>query len=114
MSARDTPDAPPTPPTPSAPSAQPAHPAPRIERLRARLTERFHPTVLEVLDESHRHQGHAGAADGRGHFRVRIVSAAFRGLPPLARHRLVFAALEDLMRTDIHALALDAQPPQEA
>jgi BolA protein len=88
--------------------------APRIERLRVRLAERFQPSVLEVLDESHRHQGHAGAADGRGHFRVRIVSEAFRGLPPLARHRLIYAALDDLMRTDIHALALDAQAPAEA
>jgi BolA protein len=86
----------------------------RIERLRARLTERFAPLELDVLDESHRHQGHAGAADGRSHFRVRIVSEAFRGLTPLARHRLVYAAVEDLLRTEIHALALEAQPPGKA
>lgn len=89
-----------------------AAPSNRIERLRARLAERFRPLELEVIDESHQHLGHAGAADGRGHFRVRIVAEAFRGLSPLARHRLVYAAVDELLRTDIHALALDVRPPK--
>lgn len=83
----------------------------RIERLRTTLEARFAPLELEVLDESHHHIGHAGAADGRGHFRVRIVAEAFRGLSPLERHRLIYAAVDHLLRTDIHALALDARAP---
>jgi BolA family transcriptional regulator, general stress-responsive regulator len=82
-------------------------------RLRERLENRFAPTLLDIVDEGHLHAGHAGAADGRGHFRIRIVAAAFRGLAPLARHRLVYAAVADLLETDIHALAIDALPPLE-
>jgi BolA family transcriptional regulator, general stress-responsive regulator len=82
-------------------------------RLRERLENRFAPTFLDIVDEGHLHAGHAGAADGRGHFRIRIVAAAFRGLAPLARHRLVYAAVADLLETDIHALAIDALPPLE-
>lgn len=85
----------------------------RVEAIRRRLGDGLAPLALEVEDESHRHAGHAGARDGRGHFRVRIVSAAFRGQPPLARHRAVYAALGDLMQTDIHALAIDARTPEE-
>lgn len=73
------------------------------------LQEAFHPAVLEVKDDSHRHAGHAGARDGRGHFSVKIVSGAFAGKPPLARHRAVYAALGSLMETDIHALAIQAE-----
>lgn len=83
----------------------------RETRLRERLEARFAPTELAIEDESHQHAGHAGAADGRGHFRVRIVAAAFRGLSPVARHRLVYEALDDLLKTDIHALAIEAHPP---
>jgi BolA protein len=86
----------------------------RVERIRARLQQELAPEALEVEDDSHRHAGHAGARDGRGHFRVRIIAAAFAGLPLLARHRRVYAALGELMRTDIHALALDARAPDEA
>ena len=86
----------------------------RVEAIRSRLAAALAPTMLEVDDESHRHAGHAGARDGRGHFRVRIVSAAFRGLAPLARHRAVYAALGELMQTDIHALAIDARTPEDA
>ncbi len=85
----------------------------RVDAIRARLAAALSPEQLEVADESHRHVGHAGARDGRGHFRVRVVSAAFRGQSPLARHRAVFAALGDLMQTDIHALAIDARSPEE-
>ena len=81
--------------------------------IRRRLTAALAPVALDVEDESHRHAGHAGARDGRGHFRVRIVSAAFAGKPPLARHRAVYAALGDYMQTDIHALSIDARTPEE-
>lgn len=85
----------------------------RIEAIRAALERALSPVSLEIEDESHRHAGHAGARDGRGHFRVDIVSAAFEGLAPLARHRAVYAAVGDLMTTDIHALAIRARTPAE-
>ena len=85
----------------------------RIETIRTRLVAALAPSALDVDDESHRHVGHAGARDGRGHFRVRIVSAAFEGQSPIARHRAVYAALGDLMQTDIHALAIEARTPEE-
>jgi len=85
--------------------------ATREERLRRRLTEQFAPLQLAIEDESHLHAGHAGAAGGQSHFRVRIVSEAFRGIPAVARHRLVYAALADMLQTDIHALAIEALPP---
>ena len=84
----------------------------RVAAIRERLAA-LAPLELDVEDESHRHVGHVGARDGRGHFRVRIVSAAFDGLAPLARHRAVYAALGDMMQTDIHALAIDARAPGE-
>jgi BolA protein len=85
----------------------------RIERIRELLTRDLAPTQLDVEDESYKHRGHDGAKDGRGHFRVRIVASAFAGKPPLARHRMVYAALGDMMTTDIHALAMDARAPDE-
>jgi len=85
----------------------------RIETIRSRLVAALAPDALDIEDESHRHAGHAGARDGRGHFRVRIVSAAFEGRNAIARHRAVYAALGDLMQTDIHALAIDARTPEE-
>ena len=85
----------------------------RVEAIRERLTATLAPKTLEIEDESHRHAGHAGARDGRGHFRVRIVSEVFAGKSALTRHRAVYAALGDLMQTDIHALAIDARTPDE-
>ena len=85
----------------------------RVETIRRRLTAALAPIALDIEDESHRHAGHAGARDGRGHFRVRIVSAAFEGQTAIARHRAVYAALGDLMQTDIHALAIEARTPEE-
>jgi BolA protein len=76
--------------------------------LRAALA----PQALEVQDDSHLHAGHAGAREGR-HFSVRIVSARFNGLSRLARHRLVYDALHDLIARGIHALAIDARAPGE-
>jgi BolA protein len=85
----------------------------RSERLRERIVAALAPTHLEILDESHLHAGHAGARDGRGHFRVRLWSQQFVGLKPLARHRLVYEALGELMDTDIHALAIEILPLKE-
>ncbi|EQD27448.1 BolA-like protein [mine drainage metagenome] len=83
----------------------------RVALIRARLQAAFAPLELDVIDDSARHAGHAGARDGRGHFSVRIVSAAFVGMAPLARHRAVYAALGALMDSDIHALQIEAAPP---
>ena len=86
----------------------------RVGAIRAALQAALAPLSLEIEDESHRHAGHAGAADGRGHFRVDVVSEAFAGLGPIARHRAIYAALGDLMTTDIHALSIRARTPAEA
>jgi BolA protein len=91
----------------------PAANAERVLRMRGLLEAAFAPVALEVADDSHRHIGHAGARDGRGHFTVDIVSDAFAGQPPLARHRAVYAALDGMMATDIHALAIRARTPAE-
>lgn len=84
----------------------------RVERIREALAV-LQPVTLEVVDDSHRHAGHEGARDGRGHFTVRIVSPVFAGKAPLARHRAVYAALGEMMQTDIHALAIEARTPDE-
>ena len=86
-------------------------PAGRAERLRVRLQASFAPLELDIEDESHLHAGHAGAAGGLGHFRIRIVAEAFRGVAPIVRHRRVYEAVGDLLETDIHALAIEARPP---
>ena len=85
----------------------------RVERIRALLVEALDPAAIEVVDDSHKHVGHAGARGGQGHFSVDIVSAAFAGKLPLARHRLVYAALGDMLQTRIHALAIRARTPEE-
>lgn len=78
-------------------------------RLRAELA----PTALTLRDDSADHAGHAGAREG-GHFHVTLVSARFTGLPSVARHRLVYHCLSDLMQRGIHALAIDARAPGDA
>jgi BolA protein len=88
-------------------------PVAREQRLRRQLIARFAPLELAVEDESHRHAGHAGAAGGASHFRIRIVAEAFRGISPVARHRLVYAALADMLTSEIHALAIEALPPAD-
>jgi BolA protein len=90
-----------------------ARPHARIDRIRERLEQRFAPSALEVIDESHLHAGHPGARLGKGHFRVRIVAPAFAGLPALRRHRLVYESLDELMTQDIHALSIEALAPTE-
>lgn len=83
----------------------------RPARIRAALAA-LNPGEIELIDESHRHVGHAGARDGRGHYALRIVSDAFAGLNSIARHRRVYAALGELMQTDIHALSIVALAPE--
>jgi BolA protein len=85
----------------------------REEKIRAALTAAFEPLRLEIIDDSHLHAGHTGAAGGHGHYRVRIVSARFAGQPLVARHRMVYSALGSLMDTDIHALGIRALTPEE-
>lgn len=81
--------------------------------IEERLVAEFQPVHIEVIDDSARHAGHAGARDGAGHFRVRILAERFRGLAVLARHRLVYEALRSLIPGDIHALSIDADAPGE-
>lgn len=83
------------------------------ERIRTRL-QSLAPTTLLIEDESALHAGHEGAKSGGGHYRLRVVSESFRGLPRVARHRLVYHALHDLMKREIHALALTLLAPEEA
>jgi BolA protein len=80
-----------------------------VEQIRHRLVEALHPIEMDVLDEGHKHAGHAN--EGKGHFHVHIVSPDFAGLAPLKRHRLVYTALGDLMDKGIHALSIDAKAP---
>jgi BolA family transcriptional regulator, general stress-responsive regulator len=87
--------------------------ATRADRLADRLRTALLPVELEIVDDSHLHQGHAGAADGRGHFSVHVVSERFAGLPVVRRHRLVYEAVGDMMATDIHALSIRALAPGE-
>ena len=87
--------------------------ASRIDMLRERISAALQPTSLEIEDESHQHAGHAGAESGMGHFRVKIVSELFAGLRPLQRHRLVYDAVGALLKTDVHALSIDARTPEE-
>lgn len=81
-------------------------------RLRERLAS-LAPLELQIEDESHLHAGHAGAAGGGAHLRVRLVAPVFAGKSTVERHRLVYAAAGDLMRQDIHALAIRALSPEE-
>lgn len=71
------------------------------------------PSTVNIQDESHKHAGHAGAQDGRGHFKLFIVSEHFNGLTMLKRHQLVYQALAELLKTDIHALSIQAKTPSE-
>jgi BolA protein len=76
--------------------------------MRVLLEMAFEPESLVIEDDSARHAGHEGAKSGLGHFNVSIVSERFNGMKMLARHRAVYAALDDMMKTDIHALAIEA------
>jgi BolA protein len=80
--------------------------------IRERLAS-LDPVAIELLDESGRHAGHAGAKSGGSHFRLTIVSDRFSGKDKLARHRMIYAALGTLMDREIHALAIHAQTSDE-
>jgi BolA protein len=85
----------------------------RKAEITRRLKEAFNPETLGVEDESYLHEGHEGAKDGRGHFRVLIITTEFEDKTMVERHRLIYRALDKMMRLDIHALAIDAWSPDE-
>jgi BolA protein len=85
----------------------------RLDRIRARLEAALVPHALELFDDSALHAGHAGAASGGGHYRMRIVSDRFEGLKLVMRHRLVYDSVHDMMHSEIHALAITALAPSE-
>lgn len=86
----------------------------RLASMRQLLEQALSPEVLEVSDDSAQHAGHPGARSGQGHFTVRIACTAFEGKSRIQRHRLVYAALADMMRTDIHALSIQAELPDNS
>ncbi|KQV82514.1 BolA family transcriptional regulator [Massilia sp. Root351] len=86
---------------------------PRIAKIEQRLRAALQPAELVLEDESALHAGHAGAASGGGHYQLRIVSDKFEGLKLVTRHRLVYDSVHDMMRGEIHALAITALAPSE-
>ncbi len=84
----------------------------RVALIRERLEQNFQPSTLTIVDESHLHAGHASAG-GAGHFAVELVSEAFTGKSTLERHRMVYAAMDELMNTEVHALSIKALSPEE-
>lgn len=84
----------------------------RIDRIRERLAA-LQPTLLELEDDSHLHAGHAGARAGGGHYRLHIVSSQFAGKNTVARHRMIYSALGEMMTHEIHALNIRAVTPEE-
>lgn len=87
--------------------------AERVAAIEQCLESKFAPSHLQVKDQSHLHAGHAGARDGMGHFEVTIVADAFDGKSRIERHKLIYGALGTLMKTDIHALKINAFSPTE-
>lgn len=85
----------------------------RIAMIREKLEASFNPSRLEIIDESHKHAGHAGAKGG-GHFVVHIVAEQFAGKNPIQRHRMVYDAMGELMQTEVHALSIKAEAPAES
>ena len=83
-----------------------------VQQIRSRLTA-LDPLLIEVTDDSAAHRGHTGAAGGGGHYQLRLISERFTGLTRVARHRLVYDLLPDLMQREIHALAMNLQSPNE-
>ncbi len=80
---------------------------PSAQQLQNRLADAFPDDPIEVIDESHLHVGHAGAAGGAGHYRVKITSSRFDGLRLIAKHRLVYDAVADWMPDRVHALSIE-------
>ena len=86
---------------------------PTRDALLERFRQTFPEAAIEVEDESHLHVGHAGAAGGAGHYRVRVIDASFTGLQRIARHRLIYAAVSDWMPERVHALNIIAMTLEE-
>lgn len=84
-----------------------------IDTIKTQLQQVFSPTHINVVDESHLHEGHAGAQTGKGHYALTIYSEAFHGKTPIQRHRMIYEALGELMTTRIHALSISAKPPKQ-
>lgn len=84
----------------------------RVQRIRSALEAGLAPVHLEIIDDSHAHAGHAGAQGG-GHYSALIVSEAFEEKSPVQRHQLVYRTLGDMLRSDIHALSIQAFTPSE-
>jgi BolA protein len=84
----------------------------RIDQMNTLLAT-LQPTKIEIADDSHKHAGHVGARGGGGHYHLLIVSTQFANKPTLARHRMIYSALGDMMKHDIHALAIAAYTPEE-
>lgn len=84
----------------------------RIDQMRTLLAT-LQPVQIEIIDDSHKHAGHEGARSGGGHYTLHIVSALFEGKPTLTRHRMIYSALGEMMKQDIHALNIQAYTPQE-
>ena len=84
----------------------------RIAQIKTHLAV-LDPVLLDIRDDSHQHAGHAGARDGGGHFTLHIVSPMFAGKNTVARHRMIYSALGELMKREIHALTLQAHAPNE-
>ena len=89
------------------------NPQERKKEITRLLAQAFDPETLGVEDESYLHEGHEGAKDGRGHFRVLIIAGIFEGKTMIERHRMIYLVLDDMLRLDIHALAIDAWSPDE-
>ena len=84
------------------------------EIINQKLTESLSPTILEIVDDSHKHAGHAGARpEGESHFSVKIISRVFEGKSRVQRQRLVYQALSEEMTGRIHALSLHTLSPNE-
>lgn len=83
------------------------------ELIKQKLNESIQPELIEIIDDSASHAGHAGAKSGAGHYNVTIVAEAFDGKTLVQRHQLIYQALGDLMKTDIHALGINALTPSE-
>jgi BolA protein len=81
-------------------------PTERMTTIQARLQEKFNPSVLEVIDDSHHHVGHAGSRDGAGHYTVVVAADCFQKKNRVAVHREIYAVLDDLIPQEIHALQI--------
>ena len=84
----------------------------RIEQMQELLAI-LHPAQLEIIDDSHKHAGHEGARSGGGHYTLHIVAEQFADKPTLGRHRMIYSALGEMMKQEIHALNISAYTPQE-